>query len=162
MGQFLHEIHIECFSRKLSGMAVAFGFSTGDFINGINLVKNIINALTESRGSSKEYLEIIRELRGLEVALLLVKSQYNNTAHEQQRSALREAVKNCEACIDTFLVSLQEYHPHLRVGGSTNQWKDAVHKIKWHICKTDGLNSFRLQIASHVQNLEMLIATIQM
>jgi CRISPR/Cas system CMR-associated protein Cmr5 small subunit len=143
-------------------MASAFGFSTGDFIAGINLVKNLIKALNDSRGSSKEYLEVIRELQGLEVTLLLVKSQDENTITQvNQRNALRVAVRNCEDCIDTFLSSLQKYHRHLCIGGSTNKWRDAVHKIQWHICKADDLNSFRLQIASHVQNLEMLLATIQ-
>jgi uncharacterized protein YbjQ (UPF0145 family) len=60
-------------------MAAAFGFSAGDFITGINLVKDIIKALNDSRGSSKEYLEVITELRGLEVALIHVKAQYNDT-----------------------------------------------------------------------------------
>jgi hypothetical protein len=48
--------------------------SAGDFISGIKLVKALIKALEESSGSSKEYLELIAELRTLEIALMNVKT----------------------------------------------------------------------------------------
>ena len=143
-------------------MAAAFGFSTGDFINGINLVKDIVRALNDSKGSSKEYLAVIAELRGLEVALIHVKTQYDHTQQVGERSVLRKAVEECEATIQDFLGSLEKYHGHLSRSGSQNKWKDAVRKVQWHLCKADELTSFRLQISSHVQNLELLLATMQM
>jgi hypothetical protein len=142
-------------------MAAAFGFSTGDFITSINLVKDIIKALNDSKGSSKEYLEVIAELRGLETALLLIKIRYNETSHVDQRVALRQVVKDCEGSIDDFLESIEKYHGHLGICGTKNKWTDAVRKIQWHLCKADQLTSFRLRIASHVQNIDMLLATIQ-
>lgn len=142
-------------------MAEAFGFSIGDFINIINLVKGIIKALNDSKGSSREYLEVIAELRGLETVLILVKTQYNTTAQISQRTALRQAVEDCHTCIDDFLQSIQKYHGHLTTLGSNKKWKDVVRKIQWHLCKADELSSFRLRIASHVQNIDMLLATIQ-
>lgn len=142
-------------------MAEAFGFSTGDFINAIHLVKGIVKALNDSRGSSKEYLEVISELRGLEVALIQVKAQYNSIVKIEQSSALRQAVKECETSIIDFLESLQKYHGHLSKVGTGNKWKDALRKIQWHLCKTDDLITFRLRIASHVQSIEMLLATFQ-
>ncbi|ERF77094.1 hypothetical protein EPUS_06312 [Endocarpon pusillum Z07020] len=142
-------------------MAEAFGFSTGDFINSINLVKDIIKALNDSKGSSREYLEVIAELRGLETVLILVKTQYNTTAQISQRTALRQAVEDCHTCIDNFLRSIQKYHGHLTTLGSNNKWKDGLRKIQWHLCKADELSSFRLRIASQVQNIEMLLVTIQ-
>lgn len=112
-------------------MAAAFGFSVSDFITSINLVKDII------------------------------KAQYNNTIDIGQRSAPRQVVQDCESTIDDFLASLQKCHGHLGHAGSTSKWKDAVRKIQWHLCKADDLTKFRLRIASHVQNIEMLLGTIQ-
>jgi hypothetical protein len=77
-------------------MAVAFGFSTGDFITCINLAKDIIRALKDSKGSSREYLEVIAEFRGLEVALVHAKAQYNDTFQMAQKSALGQAVDECQ------------------------------------------------------------------
>ena len=53
-------------------MAGAFGFPIGDFINGIIVIKDVIQALQESRGSSQEFVEVIRELHMLERALMEV------------------------------------------------------------------------------------------
>lgn len=142
-------------------MAAAFGFSTGDIIMGINLVRDIIKALNETRGSSKEYLEVVCELRGLEVALVHVKSQYSLTTQSGQRSALQLLVEECEATIKIFLKSLEKYNGHLSAFGSKIKWKDAVRKVQWHLCKADELTSFRVRIALHVQNIEMMLATLQ-
>ncbi len=142
-------------------MADAFGFSTGDFITGMKLVKDIIQALSDSRGSSKEYQEIIAELRNLETVLILVKEQDNQTTQISQRTALRQAVEDCRTIIDEFLVSIRKYHGHLHVGGSNNKWKSSLRKIQWHFCKADKLTPFRLRIASLVQNIGILLATIQ-
>ena len=69
-------------------MAAAFGFSVGDFVNGINLVKDVIKALKDSTGSSKEYLELIAELRTLESALLDVKALYPHSNKTHNRLCL--------------------------------------------------------------------------
>lgn len=142
-------------------MAAPFGFSIGDFITSINLVKDIIKALDNSKGSCKEYLEVIAELRGLETVLILVKTQYSETEQISQRTALSQAIGDCHACIDDFLQSIQKYHGHLDRAGSKNRCKDAVRKVQWHLCKADDLTSFRLRIASQVQNIDMLLATVQ-
>lgn len=70
-------------------MAAGFGFSTGDFIAGISLVQELIKALNDSRGSSKEYLELIAELRTLETALSEVKTLDLAVEQRPQRAALR-------------------------------------------------------------------------
>jgi hypothetical protein len=72
-------------------MAAGFGFSTGDFIAGISLVQELIKALNDSRGSSKEYLELIAELRTLETALSEVKTLDLAVEQRPQRAALRQA-----------------------------------------------------------------------
>lgn len=143
-------------------MAAAFGFSVSDFITAINLVRDVINALNDTNGSSKEYLETISELRGLEIALIQVKAQYSETLQLDQRNALCQVVQECESTIEDFLASLHKYHGHLDRAGSRNKWKDAVRKVQWHLCIAGDVPKYRLRIVSHVQNIEMLLATIQM
>jgi hypothetical protein len=143
-------------------MATGFGFSTGDFIAGVSLVQAVIRALSDSRGSSKEYLELIAELRTLETALFEVKALDLQTEQQAHRSALREAVRQCQAAIDDFLQDLTKYCTHLRLGGSLCAWKDAYRKIQWRLCEKDDLVRFRNQIGLHVQSIQMLMLTIQM
>ena len=54
-------------------MVTPFGFSVGDFVAGIELIRQLINALEDSAGSSSEYRDLIKELYSLERALLEVK-----------------------------------------------------------------------------------------
>jgi predicted HicB family RNase H-like nuclease len=143
-------------------MAVPFGFSVGDFIAGINLVKDVIKALQDSRGSSKEYLELIAELRSLETALFEVKTLDLRIEQRAKRAALREASKQCQTSIDNFLKDLMKYSTNLRLGGSLCAWKDAYRKIQWKLCKKDDLVRFREEIGFHVQSIQMLMLTIQM
>jgi hypothetical protein len=55
-------------------MASVFGFSIGDFVIIFYLIKDIVRALNNSKGSSKEYLQVISELQGLELALIQIKA----------------------------------------------------------------------------------------
>lgn len=142
-------------------MASAFGFSIGDFVTTLYLVKDIVRALNNSKGSSKEYLQVISELRGLELALIQVKAQYDDISHQGQKDALRQAVAKCDGSIKDSLDGLSKYHGHLSVIGSGNRWKDAVRKIQWRFCKAEELTNFRLRISLHVGEIEMLLATIQ-
>lgn len=43
-------------------VAPAFGFSVGDFLSGLEFIRQLINALEDSSGSVKEYRDLIREL----------------------------------------------------------------------------------------------------
>lgn len=54
-------------------MTKAFGFLISDFINIINLIKDIIKALNNNKELLRKYLKIIAELRGLKTVLILVK-----------------------------------------------------------------------------------------
>lgn len=142
-------------------MAVPFGFSAGDFIAAITLVKDLVKALHDSNGSSREYRELIHELHGLETGLLEVKALDLEVEQRAKRVALRQAATQCQASIDEFLKGLAQYQPHLRTGGSTRSWKDALRKIQWHLCKKDDLVKFRAEISFHTQTIQMLMLSVQ-
>ena len=50
-------------------MTPAFGFSAGDFVSAIGLIRKISKALREVGGASSGYQHAIIELKGLEHAL---------------------------------------------------------------------------------------------
>lgn len=142
-------------------MAVPFGFSAGDFIAAIGLVKDLVKALHDSKGSSREYRELIHELRSLETALLQVKALDLEVEQRAKRVVLRQAASQCQVSIDDFLKGLFKYQPHLRSGGSSRNWKAAFRKIQWHLCKKDDLVKFRAEIGFHTQSIQMLMLSIQ-
>jgi hypothetical protein len=119
-----------------------FGFSTGDFINGINLVKNLIEALHESRGSSQEFVEVINELYSLERALLEVKTMQFSAEESPQHAAVLQAVILCRSSIDKFIAGISKYQPHLRVGGSSERCLDILRQVQWRLYKRDEVIRF--------------------
>jgi hypothetical protein len=140
---------------------MSFGFSATDFVAGISLVKDLIQALQDSKGSSKEYLELITELRSLETALIEVKSLDLEVEQRAQRAALREAATECQRTIDKFLQELVKYQPHLRLGGSLSSWRDGFRKIQWRLCQKEELVRFRAEIGFHAHSIHMLMLGIQ-
>jgi len=87
-------------------MPLGFGFGVSDFIASIGVLRGILKALSDSSGSSKEYLGLINELWSLESALIQVKAQYNKIEQQQQRLALEQAATACESTIDIFPTGL--------------------------------------------------------
>lgn len=143
-------------------MANAFGVSTGDIISGIKLVKDLIVALQDSKGSSKEYLQLISELRSLESALTGVKNICFNHQQLGHEVVLREAIRQCRVTIDEFVGKLSKYDPHLRLNGSLKPWHDAFRKIQWRLCTKEDIALFRSKIGVHTQAIQMVLITSQM
>lgn len=65
-------------------MSVGFGFSVGDFLAGIQLVRDVISSLQASGGSAASYQGLAFSLFSLERALLEVKTLGFGDQHYQQ------------------------------------------------------------------------------
>lgn len=114
-----------------------FGFSTGDFTNGINLVKYLIEALHESRGSPQDFVEVINEPYSVERALIEVKIMQFSAEEPPQHAAVLQAVILCRSSIDKFIARISKYQPHLRVGGSSERCLDILCQVQWRLYKRD-------------------------
>ena len=143
-------------------MAGAFGFSAGDFVNGIILIKGLIQALQESRGSSQEFLEVIKELYSLEKALIEVNTLQFSSEESVQQAALRHAIGQCRSSINIFIAGISKYQPHLGIGASSDYCMGVLRKIQWRLCKRDELIRFRSEIAFHVESIQLLVLRIGM
>lgn len=142
-------------------MAAAFGFSVGDFINGIKLVTDLVSALRDSQGSSSEFLELSSQLYGLEQALIFAKSLKFFEDEIAQFTALHLAIGRCRVTIDAFMNSIAKYQPLLRPCGSSSQYRDAIRKIQWRLCKREDIGRFRAVIGFHIYSIQALTHTIQ-
>ena len=116
-------------------MPIAFGFSFGDFVSGICLIRDLIQALEGSAGSGQEYRDLIKELYSLERALLTVYELKVNESLQFHKTAIEQVVGRCQEIISTFLTKITGFNPSLRLFGSGNTMKDAFKKIQWALCK---------------------------
>lgn len=143
-------------------MPIGFGFSAGDFIAALMLVKKVINALEDTRGAGPEYQELIRVLYSLEIALLEVKALNLDSSQHHQLVALQHVASQCQRTIDDFYKTIQKYQPHLRVEGSNSKFRDGWRKIQWALCEKGDLLKFKAEVMGHTGSINMLLTTVQL
>jgi hypothetical protein len=148
--------------RLLLIMPVTFG-SVGDIISICLLVKDLVEALDKSQGSSAEYSQTISQLRVFERALLETHLLLQTPEPTAELSALfetaRQTVEDCGLRIQAFRNKLRKYKLHLQDGGSSNFVKDAARKVQWQVSQKDETEKFRAEISAYTESINMLLTT---
>ena len=138
-------------------MPVPFGFSFGDMVGGISLVKDLIKALQDSGGAATDYRNLMSELYGLERALLAIKDlSLLESADEDQ--AVRQAIGQCQVCVDRFLQKVIKYQP---LSAGTTTLRDAVKKVSWALCRQEDLLKFRRSLEMQKSSMILLLNALQ-
>ena len=106
---------------------MSFGFSVGDFVAGLSLLKSLIDALDGTYGAKAEYRGLIAQLYSLERALVAIKEIEVQEA-SREYDATQQAVRGCRECIDRFILKIASYQS-LTAGKSSII--DQVRKITW-------------------------------
>lgn len=120
--------------------------SIGDIINLGILLKDLIQALQESKGSSAEYQDCIRKLQTLDGILREVEVICRRDHSNTQRESLLWIAYQCEEWIEKVLASLQKYGTGLRKGGSGKGMRDTFTKIKWRALRADELANIGIEV----------------
>jgi hypothetical protein len=140
-------------------MPITFG-SVGDIISVSLLVKDVLVALNDGRGSAAEYQEIIRELYILDRALLQVSQLSRQHEATPEVASLchvaGKAVRDCQNSIETFLRRLEKYRATLSAGSTSTMLRKAAKKLQFAADKKD-LLQFRAEIVAHSGSLNMLL-----
>ena len=139
-------------------MVVPFGFSFGDMVSGISLVKDLIRALQDSGGATADYRSLMSELYGLERALIAIK-ELSLSEGADGYQAVRQAVGQCQICVDHFLQKVTKYQP-LSAGNTT--LKDAVKKVKWALCRREDLLKFRQSLEIQSSSMNLLLSALHL
>jgi len=147
-------------------MGVPFGFSVGDIIAGIGVIKTSIDAFSSTRGASKEYKLLADTLTKLCESLELIREiEVDPVRDATQSEAIRRAAEQCQCCIDDFLNRIAKYKS-IQLSGQTNDWsqklRGAARKIQWALCKQDDIAKFRSDIQLQLESISMLVAMLQM
>ncbi|KAL8834278.1 MAG: hypothetical protein Q9170_003823 [Blastenia crenularia] len=146
-------------------MSAGFGFSVGDLVLGLKLIKQSIDALQATKGSSADYQALIHEIDSLNDGLEAVEGlrlEQRLGPKSKPCIAIQEAVLRCRYCVDVFLSTIAKYQPWLRTNSvSGPAWKANLKKIKWALCKKDDVNRFRAELERHSSSISMLLVTLQ-
>lgn len=136
-------------------MPVTFS-SVGDIIAVCQLVTQAVKAISDSRGSSSEYRDLVSLLSALVIALEHVRATIQTHSHILNLTSLEEVLSECHRYLDEHLSMIQKYQLTLRKGGSGNLGRDIAAKLKW-TGKKDELIAFRQGISQYVSSLQLLL-----
>ncbi|MCJ1418215.1 hypothetical protein MMC32_004562 [Xylographa parallela] len=140
-------------------MAVAFGFSVGDIITGINLIITGIRSVRATGGSSAQYQALSTQLESLKACLTAIDSLRPALTAQAEHVALSEATRNCRLCVETFLATIAKYQHWLQP--SKHGWKASLRKVQWAFCKRKDIEDFRDQLSRHTSSINMLMNSLQ-
>ncbi|KAF2445023.1 hypothetical protein P171DRAFT_514070 [Karstenula rhodostoma CBS 690.94] len=129
------------------------------------LVKDLVDALDEARGSKAEYRSVIRELWILDRALLeidlLTRTHGNGSTPELQGlcETAQRASNQCKILVAEFLDRVKKYKNSFEDGQSPNIVKKAVMGVRWRVGEREAVQRFRVEIVGTSSSLQMLLAT---
>lgn len=143
-------------------MPISFG-SVGDIISICLIVKDLVVALDESGGSSKQYQSPKRELWALERALLEVELLCRSSDATPSLNALyataKKAAVDCRIPVDALLKKIRKYDTSLAQDRQRSIFRDAAMKVKWQILEKDEIVKFQAEISAHSSSINMLLVT---
>ena len=150
---------------------MSFGFSVGDIIAGLALIKNVIDALNESTGSKADFKSLLRMLKSLENAFricVVVYQQCEDFQIEQQlqmdakvvHQQLLNETEQCKRILEDFIVGLSPY---------TNAFADEqnkaipltrhMRKITW-ISHKSVVRKLERDMKGHLNSLQLCAAAL--
>ncbi|GKT41094.1 uncharacterized protein ColSpa_01275 [Colletotrichum spaethianum] len=139
--------------------ALTFG-AIGDFIAVIELIKNVILALDDCRGSAKEYRDVVYNLEILEKTLQQVAELYQSQSSDSHFGDLRaialRSLQQIRLCLDELSDKILKFAPSLANGRTKNVFKDVAKKIQWKLEEKD-IDKFRAEIMGYTMSLNMLL-----
>lgn len=139
-------------------MAVPFGFSVGDFVAGIKLLKNAFEALSDVKGASADYTALCETLDVLERAF----DTANQISPPHTRPVVVEQIAKCKECIKTFLRDFAKFELLKTGPPDKRRVMFAFRKLRWSLCMEDDVRKFREHLQMHVDALQLQLSVLQM
>ncbi|KAI4239517.1 MAG: hypothetical protein LQ349_000277 [Xanthoria aureola] len=139
-------------------MTPAFGFSAGDFVNAIVLLKKISRALRDSGGASSEYQGAVVELENLQRTLQHLASLEPTEDNINHVNAIRGMALACQIPLRDFLAKLSRYETSLGPWASQSFLHKAARKAQWATAFSDDVKNLRALVAAKQISISLLLA----
>lgn len=150
-------------------MPVTFG-SVGDIIAVCVLVKDCVEALSDTHGSAAQYQAVIRELHILEKALsevgLLPRTFASTPELIRLLKNATSRVDQCRQYLEAFKKRVERYDDHL--GAKSNKsavqkvFGGSARKLLWQVQMKDNVLRFRAESVAYSVSMNQVLAAAQM
>lgn len=128
-------------------MKMSFGFGVGDFIAGASLAYKLYEALSDVRGSKRQFAQLSQELLVVHQVLSQVEQlRANNQLAHDTLNALLFLTNGISEAIEDFQPSLKQYEESLQEEGSGNRLKGLVKKGMWKFHMPDHVSYWQIQL----------------
>lgn len=140
-----------------------FGFSVGDFIAGIKLAKDLVQALSNGTGAQPAYRHLIAELNNLVRILNDIRSIQLVTAasDNSQTAVLEETASQCQRTIEAFLQKNAKFQSSLGDKRTTSRLRANLHKIEWAVGRKNEVDQLRVEILGHTTTINTILIAMQ-
>ena len=143
-----------------------FAPSLGDIIALSILIKDLIKALEESRGSSAEYQDCVRKLWALNRVVreveAICKSDKTTIKLNAHHETLLCIANQCKGSIENFVKDIRKFGRSLRKGGSGSRMRDTLRKVQWQILRSDELAKITAEVGHYCSVFSLHISTASM
>ena len=141
-------------------MVVPFGFSIGDFIDGINIAIDVVKACTDTGGASSQYERVLVELETYLALLRKLQDSSVPTTTEVNRLA-----SSCEQPVRQFLTKVEKYRrslakptgSHYFIHQTARNLRTFPRKAQWAIVAKKTVEELRLGIGPQLSAIGLLI-----
>jgi hypothetical protein len=137
--------------------APTFGFSFGDFVTALKLIRDISFALRDVSGAATEYRLLLEELQHLEMILKQLQDMRMWSAQSQTNyNAICGMARTIEKPLIEFLNKIKKYDRRLGLSQG-NTMKNVGRKLHWAFAMKEEIPQLRATITMKILSLSLLL-----
>lgn len=139
-------------------MSAGFGFSVGDFIAAVNLLREVAIALKDNGGACDDYEKTIAKLEITKSILSWIESIRDRPGGSASIHAIHSLANLIRDDVESFLARIKPYGDTLRNRKTKHFAAEAVAKIKWSQCVASEVKRIYREIDSKTASLNLLFS----
>jgi hypothetical protein len=139
-----------------------FGFSVGDIITVLDLVKKIGKALHDQDGASTEYQRLIQNLQALQLIFQYLEGLESNEANRSHVNAIQAQAHLALKPLNDFLKGIAKYEKRLGSAASGGVLLGGARKAQWAITVTEELSRLQSNISMEIEKMNLLVGVGQL
>ena len=138
-------------------MAVPIGFSIGDFIATIQLLKDISKTLNEHGGAQSHYQHTVRNLETIQAILSRLESFHSASGQTTQINAIRAQAQATQKEVQDFVRKIQKFKTTLGLGAPAGKRYGVIDKLKWSRKEAKGAAELSKSVDVQLRNIQVLL-----
>ena len=137
----------------------AFGFSAGDFVAAISLVRKASQALKTSGGAADEYQALSHELELLLIVLEQLRDlRPASSASQNHYNVVRGMAEEIQSPLRQFVEKIRTKFGSLGSQTSCMSWKSSKERIKWATSMQGEVGKMRAMVTMKMMTACVLLA----